>query len=95
MCQDVLVKSSNIDTMASETLTALKSHTGLMCLNVGGLNLPTPAFIEFVKLCYVTFSVRARSLVLSSDNSYNSNGHSHCTRTRGASRAPHLYWRGH
>ena len=66
VCQDALVKGNNVATMASETLTALKSHTSLTCLDVGSLNLPTPAFMEFVKLCYVTFSVRARSLVLSS-----------------------------
>ena len=67
VCHDALVKGTNVATLASETLAALKSHTSLTCFDVGSLELPTPTFLSFVTQCYVTFSVRARSLVLESN----------------------------
>ena len=65
--RDVLVKGTSVAMMASETLPAVKAHTGLSCLDITGITSKRQPFGKFVKLCYVTFSQRARSLVLTSD----------------------------
>lgn len=65
-CTAVLVKGSNVASMASETLAALKSHTSLTSLDVGSLKLPTPAYAAFVTECYAAFNELAPSMILDS-----------------------------
>ncbi|KAF0294127.1 Transposable element P transposase [Amphibalanus amphitrite] len=62
-CERALVRVDSEVRATADVLTALKSHTGVTKCDVGSLKLPSAVLFEFVRECYVSFSVHARSML--------------------------------
>ena len=62
-CERALVRVDSEVRATADVLTALKSHTGVTKCDVGSLKLSSAVLFEFVRECYVSLSVHARSML--------------------------------